>query len=262
MIPYLRPLFLALLAVGFSVASPAPARAADTAVYELRTYTTEPGKLDALLARFRDHTCKLFEKHGMVNVGYWVPLDAKDGAGVKLVYLLKHQSREAAAASWKAFSADPAWQAARKASEAAGKILAKSPEAVFLRATDYSPALGAAKAGRGALPRVFELRTYTAAEGKLAALDARFRDHTLALFPKHGLTNITYLHPLDADKGAGRTLVYLLAFPDREAAKASWASFRLDSAWVKARADSEKDGKLTAKTESVFLAPTDFSTLK
>ncbi|MBI4622001.1 MAG: NIPSNAP family protein [Verrucomicrobia bacterium] len=262
MLPSLRPLLLALLAIGTSAATPTPARAADAPVFELRTYTAEPGKLDALLARFRDHTCKLFEKHGMVNVGYWVPLDAKDGAGEKLIYLLQHKSREAAQASWKAFGADPGWQAARKASEAAGKILARSPEAVFLSATDYSPALSAGKAARGAPPRVFELRTYTAAEGKLAALDARFRDYTLALFTKHGMTNIIYLHPLDADKGAGRTLIYLLAHADREAAKASWAAFRANPAWATARADSEKGGKLTDKTGAVFLAPTDFSTLK
>jgi hypothetical protein len=263
MIPALRPFLLTLLALGLSAATSLPARAADGPVYELRTYTAAPGKLDAMLARFRDHTCKLFEKHGMVNVGYWVPLEAKDGAGEKLVYLLQHRSREAAAASWKAFSADPAWQAARKASEAAGKILAKSPETVFFGATDFSPSLAASKAARGAPPRVFELRNYTAAAGKLAALDARFRDHTVALFKRHGITNVIYLHALDADKGGGRTLWYLLAHANRDAATASWAAFRADPAWTKARADSEKkDGKLTDKTETLFLAPTDFSILR
>ena len=249
---------LLLLAFGFAFAS----RGADGPVYELRTYTAAPGKLDALLARFRDHTCQLFEKHGMANVGYWVPLEGKDGAGEKLVYLLRHQSRAAAQASWKAFNADPDWQAVRKASEAAGKILAKNPEAVFLATTDFSPVPGANKAPGGAAPRLFEMRTYTAAEGKLAALDARFRDHTLALFVQHGMTNVIYLHPLDADQGAGRTLVYFLAHASREAATASWAAFRADPRWVKAKGDSEKAGKLTDKTESVLLVPTDFSALK
>src|SRR6218665_2362215 len=90
-----------------------PVWAADSSerVFELRTYTTEAGKLPALLARFRDHTVRIFEKHGMKNVGYWTPADAKDGAENKLIYLLEHRSREAATAAWKAFGADPEWQA-------------------------------------------------------------------------------------------------------------------------------------------------------
>ena len=249
-----------LLAAALVAAVAAPARAADGPVIELRTYTTLAGRLDALLARFRDHTCKLFEKHGMVNVGYWVPLDAKDGAGEKLIYLLEHKSREAAVASWKAFGADPAWQAARKASEESGKIVSKA-ESVFLAATDFSPARGSL-AALHAGKRTYELRTYTAADGRLADLDARFRNHTLARFAQHGMTNVIYLHPLDADKGAGRTLLYFLAHPDRDAATKAWAAFRADPVWLKAKADSEKSGPLTTKVESVYLAPTDFSALR
>lgn len=73
--------------------------AGDTRVFELRTDSTNPGRLPALLARFRDHTCKLFERHGIENIGYWVPADEKDGAGGKLIYLLAHKSRDAAKAS-------------------------------------------------------------------------------------------------------------------------------------------------------------------
>jgi hypothetical protein len=259
MIPSSPSVLSLLLALGFAAVAPQTARAAAEPIYELRTYTTLPGKLDALLARFRDHTCKLFEKHGMVNVGYWVPVDAKDGAGDKLIYLLEHKSREAAAASWKAFGADPVWQAARTASEAGGKINAKV-ESVFLARTNFSPALG--KAMASGTPRVFELRTYTAAPGKLDALDARFRNHTLKLFEAHGMTNLIYFHPVDADKGAGSTLTYFLAHPSRDAATKAWAAFRADPIWTKAKADSEKGGVLAPKVESVFLAPTDFSTLK
>jgi hypothetical protein len=235
--------------------------AADTSarVYELRTYTATPGNEPAVLARFREHTMRIFEKHGMVNVGYWVPADAKDGAGEKLVYLLQHASRDAAKASWKSFNADPEWQAVRKKSEANGKIVAKA-ESVFLAPTDYSKAMDAGK--RAGAARVFEMRTYTAADGKLANLDARFRDHTLALFARHGITNLGYFHPTDADKGAANTLVYFLAHPSREAATAAWQKFRDDPDWVKARTASEKHGKLTTKVESVFLIPTDFSPLK
>jgi hypothetical protein len=246
---------LALLATA-ATASAAPDSGR---VYELRTYTATPGNGPAVLARFRDHTVKLFEKHGMANVGYWVPADAKDGAGEKLVYLLEHKSRDAARASWKAFSADPEWQAVRKHTEANGRIVAKA-ESVDLAPTNFSPPMSAG-ARKGAT-RVFELRTYTAAEGKLAALDARFRDHTIALFQKHGITNLGYFHPVDADKGANNTLIYFLAHSSRDAAAASFKTFRENPDWLKARTASEKDGKLTTKVESVFLTPTDFSALK
>jgi hypothetical protein len=107
-------------------------------VFELRTYTTNPGRLDALNKRFRDHTVRLFEKHGMQNVGYWVPADSPS-ADNTLIYILAHKSREAAKQSWSAFGKDPEWQKVAKESEADGRILAKAPESVFMRAIDYSP---------------------------------------------------------------------------------------------------------------------------
>jgi hypothetical protein len=110
--------------------------------------------------------------------------------------------------------------------------------------------------------RVFELRTYLAAEGKLPALDARFRDHTVALFAKHGITSLGYFHPADTDKGASNILLYFVAHPSREAAAAAWKSFRDDPAWTKARTASEANGKLTTKVESVFLKATDFTAIK
>ena len=108
-------------------------------VYELRTYTTEEGRLPALHARFKDHTIKLFEKHGMKNVLYFTPVDS-DGKSVdnKLVYLLAHKSQAAAKASFDAFRQDPEWIAARDASEKDGKIVAKL-ESQFLNLTEYSP---------------------------------------------------------------------------------------------------------------------------
>ncbi len=108
---------------------------------------------------------------------------------------------------------------------------------------------------------VFEIRTYTAADGKLDALLDRFRNHTCALFEKHGMTNIGYWVPQDEPKSAN-TLIYILAHPSRDAAKKNWAEFGSDPDWQKAKADSEVDGKLTTKTESVFVNPTDFSPIK
>jgi hypothetical protein len=106
-------------------------------VFELRTYTTHDGKLPALQSRFRDHTVKIFTKHGMTNIGYWTPMDAPASQNT-LIYVLAHSSREAAKKSWDAFRADPDWQKARTESEAAGPIVSKV-ESVFMNATDYSP---------------------------------------------------------------------------------------------------------------------------
>jgi hypothetical protein len=250
--------FVALLFLALGLVSSALAAGADTRVYELRTYTATPGKIENVISRFRDHTTRIFEKFGMVNVGYWIPMDAADGAGEKIVYLLEHKSREAADASWRAFQADPEWQTVSKASEANGRIVAKV-ERLFLALTDYSPVPGPSAT---ATPRVFELRTYTTPEDKLAALDARFRGGETALFAKSGMTGVAYFHPMDANRGAANTLVYLLVHPSREAAVASWAKFRADPEWVKMKELSEKDGKLTTETKSMFLAPLDFSKIK
>lgn len=251
---------LVLIATAWCVAP--TATAADTRCYEMRTYYAAPGKLNDLLARFRNHTVKLFAKHGMVNLGYWVPMDDKDGATNKLIYVLAYPSHAARDASWKAFMADPEWQAAQKASETNGKLVEKA-EAWFLEATDYSPEI---KPSGVATPRVFELRTYTASAGNLGNLNARFRDHTVALFQKHGITNIAYWTPAEKEKGAGETLVYIVAHPSREAAAAAFKEFGADSAWQKARKESEEKagGSLTAPggVKSVFLQATDFSPLR
>jgi hypothetical protein len=107
-------------------------------LYELRTYTTHPGRLDALNARFRDHTMKLFEKHGMKNEMYWVPTDPALSKNT-LIYVVSHESEAAAKKSWAAFRADPEWIKARDASEKDGKIV-ENVVSVFMTLTDYSPA--------------------------------------------------------------------------------------------------------------------------
>jgi hypothetical protein len=109
------------------------------AVYELRVYHAAPGKLGELLARFRDHTAKLFEKHGMKNVAYWTPVDEPERDNM-LIYILQHPSREAAAANWKSFQDDPEWKRVKEESEANGK-LAEKIDSTFLALTDFSPRL-------------------------------------------------------------------------------------------------------------------------
>jgi len=107
---------------------------------------------------------------------------------------------------------------------------------------------------------VYELRTYTAAEGKLEALEARFKNHTLKLFEKHGMKNVIYWNPTNAETSKN-TLVYLLWHKSEEAAKKSFDSFRKDPEWVDAKRESEKDGSLTVPggVVSVFLKTTDWS---
>ena len=106
-------------------------------VFEMRTYTTLPGQLPKLLARFRDHTTKLFEKHGITNVGYWVPLEGQPGAGNTLTYLLSHASVDAQKKSFDAFRADPEWVKVRTESEKDGKIVDKVVS-VTMSPTDFS----------------------------------------------------------------------------------------------------------------------------
>jgi len=106
-------------------------------VFELRTYTATPGNLDNLHARFRDHTTRIFAKHGMRVVGYWTPTD-EEKADDTLIYILEHASMEAASASWRAFGQDPEWQQVAEASNANGQILG-GIEREYMVATDYSP---------------------------------------------------------------------------------------------------------------------------
>lgn len=107
-------------------------------------------------------------------------------------------------------------------------------------------------------PKIYELRTYTTLEGRLPALNKRFREHTVRLFEKHGMKNVVYLVPEKSEN----TLVYLLAHESREAADASWAAFQKDPEWQRVREESEKDGKILMKVERQYLNPTDYSPMK
>jgi hypothetical protein len=222
-------------------------------VYELRIYTCLPGKLDALHARFRDHTTRLFEKHGMKNIGYWTPMDG-DTTATTLIYVLEHKTRDAAVASWQAFRSDPDWIKVKEASEKDGEILAKPPESTFMTKTDYSPEVHFPASGR-----IAELRIYTASEGKLDALNARFRDHTDGLFKKHGLTPFAYWVSMD-DPKSKNTLIYILEYDNREAAARAWKGFASDPDWQKAFRESQQNGSLTStRPESVYMTLTDYS---
>ena len=132
---------------------------------------------------------------------------------------------------------------------------------VILAAAGVGYHLGRTTTASAATNHVFEVRTYTAEPGKLEALQARFRDHTLEIFSKHGMTSVGYFAPTD-EPLSKNTLIYVLAFPSREAAKKSWDEFRNDPEWQKVQKESEANGKLVTKVDSVFTEPTDFSPMK
>jgi hypothetical protein len=225
-----------------------------TKLYEIRIYYPTPGKYAEIVDRFRQYTTKIFAKHGMENIGYWTPTDTSSKA---LTYILAYPSREAREASWKAFGSDPEWRAVVAKTEANGKLV-DHVDQIFMMESELSPAV---KTQVKQPERTFELRTYTPARGKLTDLLARFHDHTLALFNKHGMTNIAYWLTTEAD-GKQPKLIYMLAHPSEAEGKQHFDNFRKDPVWVKAKAESEKNGPLTEKVESVYLKPTDYSPLR
>jgi hypothetical protein len=120
-------------------AAPQPAQDS-SGVYELRVYHTVPGKLPDLLMRFRDHTIKIFDQHGMKSIAYWVPTDEPEKSNTLVYILYYHPSREAAAANWKSFQDDPNWKSVKEKSEANGKIVEKV-DSTYMALADFSPPL-------------------------------------------------------------------------------------------------------------------------
>ena len=243
---------LILLATGQLEPRKAPSASSEARFYEMRVYTAHPGKRDALLERFRRHTVRLFERHDIDTVGHWIPTDNPD----LLYYVVSYTSRDVREEAWEGFLNDPDWKSAYAASTAHGPLVANI-ESIFLELTDYS--VPVKQDTKIASPRFFELRTYTAAPQKLNALHARFRNHTVDIFTRHGMENVGYWKLTDADQGAEDKLLYILAYADEASRNQAWADFRADPAWIEAKTASEQEGKLVASVASVFMTPTDYS---
>lgn len=243
---------LSMLMLSFlAMAKPKPSN-----YYELRIYHCEDGKLPDLLNRFQNHTTKLFEKHGMENLGYFTP--TKEG-NQDLYYILGYPSKEARDASWKAFGADTEWQKVWKESEAAGKIV-KNIESVYM--TLNKELTKKIKIKQNNPEMLFEMREYFLLPGRQPNIVARFRDHTRKLFEKsHGMKNIMYFDTIEKDGGQPR-LLYFLAHKDADAAKKSWDDFRKDPEWIKVRDASEVSGKIVEKVIATYMVPTSFSRIK
>jgi hypothetical protein len=226
---------------------------------EQRTYYAAPGRLGALHCRFRDHTCALFEKHGLTNLGYFSPL-ADDSVDGTLVYFIAAPSRVERDVRFASFSSDPAWSGpdgARTQSETDGGLVERV-ESVFLEATEYSPPVGPlAREGQ-----LLELRCYVAAEGKSGALHARFREGG-PTWSKNGLACVAYLQPTELSTSSPDGEVWvLLAHASQAAASAAYDRLHADPADIEfKKREAEAHGAVFAPggVSSGFLTPTDYS---
>lgn len=228
----------------------------DTRIYELRTYHCHDGKRADLIARFQNHTTRIFEKHGMTNVAYWLPTSPE--MKNDLIYMLSYPSMEARQAAWKAFSTDPEWRKVAKESEKNGKIVA-GVDSKFLK---MEPELTKKLKLKAESPeRTFELRSYYCLPGRYPNIVARFRDHTRAIFEANGIENIAYWGSIEKDDTQSH-LVYIIAHENEDVAKKSWANFIADPAWKKAQKESVEDGKIIDNIVSVMMEPLPFSKLR
>ena len=240
--------FLLLTSIAF-------AKPKEPRLYELRIYHCEPGRLDALLARFRSYTTGLFEKHGMENLGYWVP--TTDGSN-DLYYILSYPNMAAREASWKAFLNDPKWKEVYAESEKTGKIVAKIESIYMHMHPELTKKL---KYKTKDDDMLFEYRRYYLLPDRYPNIVARFRDHTRKLFEKNGMKNLAYFETHEKE-GVQPTLAYILVHKNAAAAKISWDNFRKSPEWTKVRDESELSGKIVDHIDAVYMKGTDFSKIR
>ena len=230
-------------------------------IHEWHTLAAAPGQLAAVHARLRDRVLPALDGRGLRTLAVFTPVgDNPD----RLVHLVVERGLDDSGPAGADLLADVAeWQSLL--ADVEGIPAPAAPRGVQrLRTTSWSPPPAA---GIGTAARVFELRTYTCPDAaKRTALLGRFEHHTLALFEKHGMTNVIYWTP-DGGADADTKLVYLLAHASTAAAKESFDAFRKDPDWIAAKAASETaaGGSLTTREKGVvseFLAPADYSPLR
>lgn len=227
-------------------------------IYELRIYKANEHRFQNLITRFREYTDRIFARHHMNALGYWIPTDGTPRQKRRIVYLLKHASRYEAYANWIHFSNDREWEKVLDMPRFGG-LLAEKPTSIFMTENDYSAKVAGSIEKSGG---VYELRTYTCNEGKLAAINARFRDHTSRLLDKHGMKNVSHWTPFDLP-ASQNTLIVLIHHQSRQQADTNWESFLSDPAWQRVAKESQQNGKFLAKPpDQIFLRPLDFSNLK
>jgi len=242
-----------------SATKPKPApRLLEGPLYELRIYHASEGRFQHLIKRFREHTDRIFKKHGLKALGYWIPTEGSAKKRRKFVYLLEHPSRYEAYRNWTNFFNDKEWEKVMDKPEFQG-LLSEKPTHFFLTPNDYSARARNEITKPGG---IFELRTYVVNEGKLTGLNTRFREHTTNLFSKHGIKNLGYWTPFDQPDRED-TLIYLIHHANRKQADLNWKAFGQDPKWKKIARESQVDGKLLAQPpERLYLKALDFSPLR
>ncbi len=231
-------------------------------LYEFQVMQAAPGKLDALHARLRDHQIPLMEEHGLTTLAVFVPSGENPDGLVYLVLVANALSGMTEGVS--GFREDPKWLEVLAETDTGGKLVVREARERLNRIY-WSPKFPPDE--NSPEPRVFELRTYTSPDHfKHLALRRRFRDHTMKLFEKHGMTNIVYWTPEVNPDNATR-LIYLLGHESTEAAKESFAAFRQDPEWLEVKKQSEEmaRGSLTTEKNGVvsqFLVATEYSPLQ
>jgi hypothetical protein len=234
------------------------ARLLEGPLYELRIYQASEGRFQHLIKRFREHTDRIFKKHGLNALGYWTPTDGSVKKRRKFVYLLQHPSRYEAYRNWTNFFNDKEWERVMDKPEFQG-LLSEKPTSMFLSPNDYSAVArnDIEKPGGN-----FELRTYVVNPGKLPMLNSRFRKHTTSLFNRHGIQNVSYWTPFDQPDRKD-TLIYLVHHANRKQADLNWEAFGQDPEWKKVVQESQIQGKLLARPpERLYLKALDFSPLR
>jgi hypothetical protein len=217
--------------------------------FEMRTYTVHEGKMPDLIQRFQNHTRALFTKHGIENVAYFL---SEEEPQKKLTFIIGYPSATERDIRWGNFTNDPEWKAVAKASEANGPIVQKVDQVFMV----WAQGLNSAKNPRSSA--IFQLRTYHLLPGRLDAIQARFRDHTQALFEKQGLSNYPYWVTVEKD-GVQPKLVYLIGHQSKDEFNAAFGRFVADPEWIRARDASEVSGKIVEKIDALFFIALPFS---
>jgi hypothetical protein len=220
--------------------------------FEMRTYTAAEGKMPDLIARFQNHTLKIFKKNGIENVAYFI---SEENPEKTLTFIIGYPDQASRDVLWNKFANSEKWQTVFKASEANGPLVQKVDQVFMVWANNLNDHKKPKKS------EIFQLRTYHCFPGKIENIQTRFRDHTRDLFEKQGLKNYPYWITVEKD-GAQPKLVYLLGHDSKEAFNAALDRFRVDPDWVKARDESEAPGKIVEKVDAVFYKALPFSPMK
>jgi len=220
--------------------------------FEIRKYYANEGKLDDLIKRFQDHTVALFEKSGMENITYFLPVENNDNS---MTYILGYPDEAARDRMWNQFLNDPEWKKAYAESIVDGALVSRIDQTFMTLADGLNEMPMPSESG------VFQLRIYTCFDGKIEDLIKRFKDHTQTLFERQGLKNYPYWLTTEKDGGQPK-LVYLLGHQDQGTFESAFQAFLKDPDWIKARDASEANGKIVEKVDATFFKTLPFSPMK